>query len=215
MIHLLKHGYFQFGTSNYQRIRFTALPPWTLIPLPHSGTRCTRCSADSRTGGHDHQGRNVGTNWATNTRSMGWFKGKSTANPGFSQQIWWFPVDFPLNLSNENTVQWLTMCPEGWHGNAGAADRGPDLGAEGSLAHMDFDGQENHGDPWRAVSRASFGSAKVDTSMGGCTSQMSPWWPKQSSGLAQMLTSGWNTARLHTASCGLVIGTYATSFIED
>jgi len=73
MIHLLKHGYFQFRTSNYRMIRFTALPPWTLIPLPHSGTRCTRCSADSRTGGHGHQGRNVGTNWAMNTRSMGWF----------------------------------------------------------------------------------------------------------------------------------------------
>ena len=34
--------------------------------------------------------------------SMDWFKGKSTGNHRFSQEIWGFPVNFPLNQSIEN-----------------------------------------------------------------------------------------------------------------
>ena len=33
--------------------------------------------------------------------SMGWFKGKSTGNNVFPHQIWGFPLDFPLNQSND------------------------------------------------------------------------------------------------------------------
>ena len=33
--------------------------------------------------------------------SMGWFKGKSTGKNVFPHQIWGFPLDFPLNQSND------------------------------------------------------------------------------------------------------------------
>ena len=36
--------------------------------------------------------------------SMGWLKGKSAGNHGFSKQIWGFPIDFTFNQSNDVRV---------------------------------------------------------------------------------------------------------------
>ena len=42
------------------------------------------------------------------TMSMGWLKGKSTANHRFSHEIWKFPVFFPLNQSIDNGINGFT-----------------------------------------------------------------------------------------------------------